>query len=252
MDLKAQWAARNYYYITYGYFINYFNLYDIINLIDKEIFREDGRSIRLKTENGYLICSYSTVRYRKDKYEMEKQIEKAKLIIEKPSKKRKIKFTQTKDERTTLNQALIDKTTKLLGLKGYYTDLEENIASNQQVTENLELLPISIYNKTKMISERVLMSFRDKIIINCIRPATVCGLSARMRFDLTVNLLTLQALKNKQITIFNGNQIRPNIHIKDMVRVYEFFIKKNYESNLRILYFLSRFQNKGQYKNFEK
>jgi transposase len=108
---------------------------DIINLIDKEIFREDGRSIRLKTENGYLICSYSTVRYRKDKYEMEKQIEKAKLIIEKPSKKRKIKFTQTKDERTTLNQALIDKTTKLLGIKGYYTDLEENIASNQQVIE---------------------------------------------------------------------------------------------------------------------
>ena len=46
-----------------------------------------------------------------------------------------------------------------------------------------------------------------------------------MRFDLTVNLLTLQALKNKKITIFNGNQIRPNIHIKDMVRVYEFFIK---------------------------
>ena len=74
------------------------------------------------------------------------------------------------------------------------------IKKEKKVTENLELLPISIYNKTKMISERVLMSFKDKIIINCIRPATVCGLSARMRFDLTVNLLTLQALKNKQIT----------------------------------------------------
>jgi hypothetical protein len=56
-----------------------------------------------------------------------------------------------------------------------------------------------------MISERVLMIFKDKIIINCIRPATVSGLSARMIFDLTVNLLTLQALKNKQITIFNKN-----------------------------------------------
>jgi nucleoside-diphosphate-sugar epimerase len=104
------------------------------------------------------------------------------------------------------------------------------IKKEKKVTENLELIPVSIYNKTKMISERVLISFRDKIIINCIRPATVCGLSARMRFDLTVNLLTLQALKNKKITIFNGNQIRPNIHIKDMVRVYEFFIKKNISS----------------------
>ena len=81
-----------------------------------------------------------------------------------------------------------------------------------------------------MISERVLMSYSDKIIVNCIRPATICGLSPRMRFDLSVNMLTLQALKHNQINVFGGNQIRPNIHIKDMIGVYEFFLKQNLKS----------------------
>ena len=63
--------------------------------------------------------------------------------------------------------------------------------------------------------------------IYSIRPSTVCGLSKRMRFDISVNILTLQALKYKEITLFGGKQIRPNIHIKDMIRVYEHFINKN-------------------------
>jgi len=104
------------------------------------------------------------------------------------------------------------------------------VKKEKKVTENLELIPISIYNKTKMISERVLMSYSDKIIVNCIRPATICGLSPRMRFDLSVNMLTLQALKYNQINVFGGSQIRPNIHIKDMVGVYEFFLEKNLKS----------------------
>ena len=68
----------------------------LLKTIDKNISREDGESIRIKTDNGYLICSYSSVRYRKDKYEMEKQIENAKQVIAKPSKSKKLKFTQTK------------------------------------------------------------------------------------------------------------------------------------------------------------
>ena len=96
--------------------------------------------------------------------------------------------------------------------------------------KDLDLLPISVYNKTKMVAERVFMSFKDEITVNCIRPATVCGISPRMRFDITVNLLTLHALKNKEITVFGGNQVRPNIHIKDMVRLYDFFLKKNISS----------------------
>lgn len=98
------------------------------------------------------------------------------------------------------------------------------------VTEDLSLVPISTYNKTKMVAERVLMSYVDKINVYCIRPATVCGWSPRMRFDVTVNILTLQAFKNNHMTVFGGEQTRPNIHINDMVRVYEFFLKNKLPS----------------------
>ncbi len=101
------------------------------------------------------------------------------------------------------------------------------IKKEKNVTENLPLEPISIYNKTKMIAERVLLSYKDKIKIYCIRPATVCGLSPRMRFDISVNILTLQALKSKKILVHGGSQIRPNIHINDLVRVFEHFMIKN-------------------------
>ena len=88
------------------------------------------------------------------------------------------------------------------------------------VTEDLSLVPISDYNKTKMISERVLLSYADKIGVSCIRPATVCGFSPRMRLDLSVNMLTMQALSNGKITVFGGEQTRPNIHLRDLVAVY--------------------------------
>ena len=77
-----------------------------------------------------------------------------------------------------------------------------------------------------MIAEDVLMNSRDKIKIHCIRPATVCGISPRMRFDVSVNLLTMHAIKKNKITVLGGRQVRPNIHIKDMVRVYMHFLKK--------------------------
>jgi len=105
----------------------------LLEIIDKKLNREDGKSIRVKTENGYLICGFSAVRYRKDKYEMEKQIEQAKSLIQTPSKSKKLKFTQTKEQKITLNEPLIDKTKKLLGIKGYYTNLDESIADNTTV-----------------------------------------------------------------------------------------------------------------------
>ena len=93
--------------------------------------------------------------------------------------------------------------------------------------ENLSLEPISIYNKAKMVAERILLSYSDKINISISRPATVCGISSRMRFDVSVNMLTYQALKNKKITVFGGDQVRPNIHIDDLVDLYIFFLKNN-------------------------
>ena len=98
------------------------------------------------------------------------------------------------------------------------------IKDEQEVTENLSLVPISVYNKTKMISERVLLSYKDSIRVHCIRPATVCGWSPRMRLDVSVNMLTFQALKNKKMTVFVGDQTRPNIHINDMIEVYNHFL----------------------------
>ena len=99
------------------------------------------------------------------------------------------------------------------------------VKEEDEVTEDLSLVPISAYNKTKMVSERVLYSYKDKIKIHCIRPATVCGYSPRMRLDVSVNLLTMQALKNKKINVFGGNQTRPNINIHDMIGVYKHFLK---------------------------
>ncbi len=101
------------------------------------------------------------------------------------------------------------------------------LKNEKKVTENLSLVPISDYNKSKMIAERVLMSYQKKIKIFCIRPATVCGYSKNMRLDVSVNMFVHQALFKKKITIFGGNQIRPNIHIIDLCRVFIFFIKKN-------------------------
>ena len=98
------------------------------------------------------------------------------------------------------------------------------VKEEPQVTEELPLVPISDYNKTKMVSERVLLSYKDKIIIQIVRPATVCGYSPRMRLDLSVNMLAVQALANGKITVFGGDQTRPNIHIQDITDVFIHFL----------------------------
>lgn len=94
------------------------------------------------------------------------------------------------------------------------------VKEEPEVTEDLELVPISVYNKTKMTAERVLLSYKDQIQTWIVRPATVCGMSPRMRLDLSVNLLTFQAINNGEITVFGGNQVRPNIHVDDLSAVY--------------------------------
>ncbi|MBA3019146.1 SDR family oxidoreductase [Patescibacteria group bacterium] len=100
------------------------------------------------------------------------------------------------------------------------------VKEEPQVTEDLPLVPISDYNKAKMVSERVLLSYKDSIVVQCIRPATVCGYSPRMRLDVSVNMLTMQALVNKKITVFGGDQVRPNIHIQDITDLVLFFIEQ--------------------------
>jgi len=97
-------------------------------------------------------------------------------------------------------------------------------ADRGMVTEDMDLHPLSDYNKTKMCAERILLSYPE-IRPQIIRPATICGLSPRMRLDLTVNLFTMQALTNGVITVHGGEQYRPSIHIDDMCDLYLFMLE---------------------------
>jgi nucleoside-diphosphate-sugar epimerase len=100
------------------------------------------------------------------------------------------------------------------------------IKKEKKVTENLDLKPISDYNKTKMITEKMLLSYNKFFKIFIIRPGTVYGYSPRMRLDLTLNILTFSALKNNKIEVFGGKQIRPMIHIDDITDIYLHFLLK--------------------------
>jgi nucleoside-diphosphate-sugar epimerase len=100
------------------------------------------------------------------------------------------------------------------------------LKDEDQVTEDLELTPLSEYNKTKMVGERVLLSYSDRMVVQIIRPATVCGLSPRMRLDVAVNLLTMQALTEGESTVLGGEQTRPNIHIDDITDLYCFLLNR--------------------------
>lgn len=89
-----------------------------------------------------------------------------------------------------------------------------------EVTEDAPLHPLTEYNKTKMVAERCVLSYADEMAVQIIRPATVCGVSPRMRLDVVVNMLTWQALTTGEITVLGGAQTRPNIHIEDLTDLY--------------------------------
>ena len=93
----------------------------------------------------------------------------------------------------------------------------------QNVTEELALEPLTDYSKYKAMCEDVLMRERAPGFTTLtVRPATVCGYSPRLRLDLTVNILTSHAVTNRQIKVFGGDQMRPNLHVDDMA---DFYIK---------------------------
>jgi nucleoside-diphosphate-sugar epimerase len=98
------------------------------------------------------------------------------------------------------------------------------LKDEDQVTEDLELVPLSEYNKTKMVAERVLLSYANDMVVQIVRPATVCGVSPRMRLDVSVNMLTMQALTRGEVTVLGGDQTRPNIHIEDITDLYLFLL----------------------------
>lgn len=97
----------------------------LISEINKKLNGVDGANVRLLTSYGFLICNFSSKRYAKDKHEMEDQIKKAQLILEGKREIRKNKFlSKIKNVNYSLNEKLIEKTGLLLGIRGYYTDLD--------------------------------------------------------------------------------------------------------------------------------
>jgi nucleoside-diphosphate-sugar epimerase len=95
------------------------------------------------------------------------------------------------------------------------------VSDQPDVTEEHPLLPVSLYNKFKGMCEPLLFKHQaPDFTCVTIRPATVCGYSPRMRLDLSVNILTNLAINQGKITVFGGAQLRPNLHIEDMVDAY--------------------------------
>ncbi len=95
------------------------------------------------------------------------------------------------------------------------------IKEDAEVTEDLELEPLTDYSRFKALCEEELLAERAPgFAVLVLRPATVCGYSPRLRLDLTVNILTNHAINNGRIRVFGGSQKRPNIHIADMTDLY--------------------------------
>lgn len=132
-----------------------------------------------------------------------------------PQLGRSVNYDCFKDVLRSVNEAEIDRFIYASSSSVYGVKLEQN------VTEDMTCEPLTDYSKFKLACEMELKAYGSGGSWTIIRPATVCGYSPRMRFDLIVNILTLDAIKKRKITVHGGFQMRPNIHIKDMVRAYE-------------------------------
>jgi nucleoside-diphosphate-sugar epimerase len=110
------------------------------------------------------------------------------------------------------------------------------LSKEKNVKEDHPLVPLTLYNKYKGMCEPLLFKHTDKNFTGTIfRPATVCGYSPRLRLDLSVNILTNYAINKNKITVFGGDQLRPNLHIQDYCDLVELLIsadKKNIENEI--------------------
>src|SRR5690606_38409795 len=114
---------------------------------------------------------------------------------------------------------------KKQGVRRFINDSSSSVygvSAAKNVTEEHPLLPLTPYSRYKGLCEEILFKHQTSnfVCVN-IRPATVCGYSPRMRFDLSVNILTNHAVHKGAITVFGGEQKRPNLHIDDMCSLYE-------------------------------
>jgi len=111
------------------------------------------------------------------------------------------------------------------------------IKDEPSVHEGMELEPLTDYSKFKAECEKILFSYSDdNFICTVIRPATVCGYAPRQRLDVVVNILTNLAYNTGKIKVMGGDQMRPNIHIDDMVRSYLHVLKSPKEAVQREIF----------------
>ena len=108
------------------------------------------------------------------------------------------------------------------------------ISDKKKVDEKTKLVPITDYNKTKMVGEILVDNFKGFFSTLILRPGTVCGYSDNIRTDLTVNAMTLDALIKKKITVNGGSQIRPQLDIDDMINCYNYFIGKKVSDTFNV------------------
>ena len=104
------------------------------------------------------------------------------------------------------------------------------MSEEQNVTEDHALRPLTDYSKFKVGCEEILSKYKSTDMVwTIIRPATVCGYSIRQRFDVVVNLLTNLAYNKNEMSVFGGNQLRPNVNINDMIDSYLCVLKSEYK-----------------------
>lgn len=95
------------------------------------------------------------------------------------------------------------------------------VKEETNVTEEMKLEPLTDYSKYKAECEKILLKHASEdFVCTVLRPATVCGYAPRQRLDVVVNILTNLAFNTGKVKVMGGSQMRPNIHIEDMVRAY--------------------------------
>jgi nucleoside-diphosphate-sugar epimerase len=100
------------------------------------------------------------------------------------------------------------------------------VSDKPDVTEDHPLVPLTLYNRYKGLCEPLLFKHQSPdFVCVTIRPATICGYSPRMRLDLSVNILTNHAVNAGTITVFGGEQLRPNLHIQDVCDLYRLLLE---------------------------
>jgi transposase len=108
--------------------------FELIKSIAEKLNKQDNASIRIQSKHGDMICSFSKERYKKDKREMEKQIQKAERLVARNESGSRAKFVRkTGNHSVEINKELINKTNLLLGIKGYCTNIEGDVLSNSEV-----------------------------------------------------------------------------------------------------------------------